>query len=135
MVGQLIGRMGIRGAHEAMMIRQMVLGMVIALVSRTGLPVDQFFLADAVLDPIKMHVNFFGTLLFDGPVGEVLGGGIVNLHQGRRLRVTHFGESGANGHRFLSVEISGSDFGFGRRAHHIAHDSGPGEKWAIGGRG
>ena len=48
--------------------------------------------------------------------------------------MTHFGESGANGHRFLSVEISGSDFGFGHGAHHIAHDFGQGEKWDIGGR-
>ena len=54
------------------------------------MPVDQiFFLVDAVLDPIKTHVDCFRALLFDGPVGEALHGGIVNLHQGRRLRVTH----------------------------------------------
>ena len=47
--------------------------------------------------------------------------------------MTYFGKSGVNGHRFLSVEISGSDFGFGRRAHHIAHDFGHSENWAIGG--
>ena len=87
------------------------------------MPVDQkLFLADAVLDPIKTHVNCFGVLFFDGPIGKSLVGGIVNLHRGRSLRVTHFGESGANGHILLSVEISGSYFGFGRRAHHIAHD-------------
>ena len=79
-------------------------------------------LAYAVLDPIKTRVNCFEALLFDGPVGEELGGGIVDYHWGRRLRVTHFGESGANGHIFLDVEISGSDFSFGRRAHHIEHD-------------
>ena len=46
--------------------------------------------------------------------------------------MTHLGESGANGHGFLVVEISGSDFSFGRRAHHIAHDFGHGVKRAIG---
>ena len=118
------------------MSRQMVLGMEIVYVGRTGLSVDQrLFLADAVLDPIKTNVNCFGSFLLDGPVGEALGGGIVNLRWGRRLRVTHFGESGVNGHIFFSVEISGSDFGFGRRAHHIAHDFVQGEKWGIGGRG
>ena len=92
-------------------------------------------LADAVLDPIKTHVNCFGALLFDDLVGEALSGGIVDLHQGRRLRVTYFVKSDANGHGSLAVEISGSDFGFGRRAHHIAHNFGHGEKRAIGGRG
>ena len=71
--------------------------------------------------------------MLDGPVGKALGGGIVNLHGARILRLDHFGKSGVNGHRFLSVEISGYDFGFGRRAHHIAHDFGQGEKWSIGG--
>ena len=79
-------------------------------------------MANAVLDPIKAYVNFFGALLFDGPVGEALSSGIVNLHWGRWLRVTHFGESATNGLIFLAVEISGSDFGFVHTAHHIAHD-------------
>ena len=87
------------------------------------------------MDPIKTHVNCFGAFLLDSWVGEALGGGIVNLNRGRRLRVTHFGKSGTNGHRLLSLEISGSDFGFGRRAHHIAHDFGQGEKWASGEQG
>ena len=87
------------------------------------------------MDPIKTHVNCFGAFFFNGLVGKALGGGIVNLHRGRRLRVTHFGESGTNGHRLLAVDISGSDFGFGRRAHHISHDFGQGKKRAIEGRG
>ena len=87
------------------------------------------------MDPIKTNVNCFGALFLNGPFGEALGGGIVNLHQGRRLRVTHFGKSGENGNRFLSVEIGGSGFGFDRRGHHIANDFEQGEKRAIGGRG
>ena len=73
--------------------------------------------------------------MIDGPVGKPLGGGIVDLYRGRRLRVNHFGKSGANGNGFLAVEISGFDFGFGRRAHHIAHDFGHIEKRGIGGLG
>ena len=92
-------------------------------------------LEDVVLDPIKTYVNCFGALLFYGLVREALGGGIVNLHRRRSLRVTHFGKSVVNGHRFLFVEISGSGFVFCHRAHHIAHNFGQGEKWAIGGRG
>ena len=73
--------------------------------------------------------------MFDCTVGKALDGGIVDLHWGRRLRVTHFGYSGANGHEFLAVEISGSDFGFVRRAHLIDHDFGHIKKRAIGGQG
>ena len=73
--------------------------------------------------------------MFDCPVGEVLGSVIVDLHWGRRIRMAYLGKSGANGHIFLAVEISGSDFGFGRRARHIAHDFGHGENRFIGGRG
>ena len=73
--------------------------------------------------------------MLDGPVGEALGSGIFDLRWGRRLRVIHFGKSGGNGHRLLAVGISGSNFGFGRRAHHIAHDFGHGKKRAIVGQG
>ena len=72
--------------------------------------------------------------MFDVPVGKALGGGIVDLRWGGHLMVTHFGESGANGHGFLAVEISGSDFGLGCRSHHIAHDFGYGKNRAIEGR-
>ena len=82
-----------------------------------------------------MHVNCFGAFLIDGPVGKALSSGIFNLHEGRRLRVTNFSKSGENGHIFLSIDISDSNFGFGRRGDHIAHDLGQGEKWAIWGRG
>ena len=55
--------MKISGTHEAMMSRQMVLGMEIVYVGRTGLSVDQkLALADAVLGPIKTHINCFGAL-------------------------------------------------------------------------
>ena len=49
--------------------------------------------------------------------------------------MTHFGNSGANGDGLLAVEISGSNFGFGRRAHHIVHDFGHSVKRAIRGQG
>ena len=86
-------------------------------------------LADAVLDKLIALERFS----LNGLVGEALGGGIVDLYWVRRLRVTHFGESSVNGHGLLAVEISGSDFGFGRRSHHIAHDFGHGVKRSIGG--
>ena len=68
-------------------------------------------------------------------MGEALGGGIVNLHLGRRMRLTHFGESDVNGHGLLAVEISGSKFGFCHRSHHIAHDFGHREQRSIVGQG
>ena len=73
--------------------------------------------------------------MFDGLVEKALDGGIVDLHWGRQLRVNHFGESRLNGHGFLAVEISGSNFGFRRRVHDIAHDLYTVKIGPLGGRG
>ena len=73
--------------------------------------------------------------MLDDPVGEALSGGTVYLRRGRRLRVDHFGESDVNGHILLSVEVSGSDFGFSHRAHHIAYGLDKVKSGTLGGRG
>ena len=56
----------------------MVLGVIVAQVSDAGLPVDEeLTLAFAVAYPIKAHVDRFRSFLFDGVVGEAVGGGVV----------------------------------------------------------
>ena len=62
-------------------------------------------------------------------VQDHVAGGVANCH----VRVC--GGIIEQPQGFLFVEISGSGFVFCHRAHHIAHNFGQGEKWAIGGRG
>ena len=67
----------------------MILGLVVAKVGDTRLPVDvELDLACAIAYPIKAHVDRFRSFLFDGVVGEAVGGRVVNLDWCGRLWVT-----------------------------------------------
>ena len=46
-------------------------------------------LANPVADPIKMHVQCFGSALFDCVVCDAGGAGIVGLDGGGGLRMAH----------------------------------------------
>ena len=66
-----------------------MLGVVVAQVSDDRLPVDEeLTLACAIAYPIKAHVNNFRLFLFDGVVGEAVGGRVFNLDWSGRLWVT-----------------------------------------------
>ena len=67
----------------------MMIGLIVAKVGDAGLPVDEeLTLACSVTYPIKANVNRFRSFLFDGVVGEAIGGGVVHLDWRGRLRVT-----------------------------------------------
>lgn len=62
-----------------MYVRVMLAG-IITQVLGTGFPVDEkLALASAILKPIETLVYRFGSFLFDGTVGEIRGGGVVNM--------------------------------------------------------
>ena len=67
----------------------MILGVVVAKVSDTRLPVDEeLSLACAITCPIKAHVDRFQTFLLDGVAGEAVGGRVVDLNWSGGLWVT-----------------------------------------------
>ena len=62
--------------------------MLVAQVSDARLPVDEELTLDcAIMYPIKTHVNRFRSFLFDGVVGEAVGGRVVYLDWSGRLWV------------------------------------------------
>ena len=64
----------------------MMLGVVVAKVSDAQLPVDEeLTLACVIAHPIKAHVDRFQSFLFDGVVGEAVGGRVVDLEWSGRL--------------------------------------------------
>ena len=88
----------------------MVFGVVVGKVGSAGHPVDEeLSLSDSILDPIKAHINGFGSLLFDGLVGKTHGHGIVNLDWRGWLWVSQFNEGVADGGGFLAIEERGSN--------------------------
>ena len=72
--------MEISGSYCLMMGGGMVFGEVIGTVGVARAPKDvKLALADPVTDPIKMHVNGLGPLLFHGVIGNAAGGAVVSL--------------------------------------------------------
>ena len=79
-VSVLRWQMEICWAHCLMMGGRMVFGEVIGMIGAAGTPKNvELALADPVADPIKMHVDGFGPLLFHGVIGNAAGGAVVGL--------------------------------------------------------
>ena len=67
----------------------MMLGVLVSQVSDAQILVDEeLTLACAIAYPIKAHVGRFQSFLFDGVVGEAVGGRVVDLDWSGRLWVT-----------------------------------------------
>ena len=81
-----------------MMCGRMMLGEVVGLVEMAWFPVDkELALADAVAELVELHVNGFGSFLFDGVINDAGGGVVVGLERGRRLGVAQFFQSDTDG--------------------------------------
>ena len=81
--------MEIERADGAVVGGWMVLGVVIPPVVGTLLPVDfELSLANAIADPVKAHVNGFGSLLFHFVIDDAFCAGVVSLNGSWRLRVS-----------------------------------------------
>jgi hypothetical protein len=66
----------------------MLFGKIIGIVVGTFAPIDnELPLSDAVANPVKAHVHGFGSLLFDGVVGETDCTSVICLYWGWRLLV------------------------------------------------
>jgi hypothetical protein len=44
---------------------------------------------DTISDPVETHANGLEAALFDGNIGYTGGAGIIGLHEGSGLRMTH----------------------------------------------
>jgi hypothetical protein len=98
----VVGLQKVSRAHGDMMFGMMMLCKIVGAVSRSAPPIDMvLFLPNAVANPIEAHIHGFGSLLFDGFVGDTTGGAVVGNHRSRRLWVAQFVESDAEGGRLL----------------------------------
>jgi hypothetical protein len=66
----------------------MVFCEIISVVETAFFPInDKLALADTITNPIKLHVDGLGSLLFDDVIGNAGGGAVVCLDWGGRLGV------------------------------------------------
>ena len=104
----VVGLQKVSRAHGDMMFGMMMLCEIVGAVSRSAPPIDMvLFLPNAVANPIEAHIHGFGSLLFDGFVGDTTGGAVVGNHRSRRLWVAQFVESDAEGGAFFAVVEKG----------------------------
>ena len=76
--------------HESMMRRVMMLGVVAAKILNFRPPVyDELALVGPVLNIIKTHIYCLRSFLFDLFVGKSDGSGVVYLHRGCCLGMSH----------------------------------------------
>ena len=70
--------------------RRVVLAVVVTQVATAWAPVDvEHALLCSILDPVKIHVNGFGSSLFHGTIGKAVGCSIVHLDGSGGLGVAH----------------------------------------------
>ena len=91
-------------------------------------------MAFLILDPIKAPANSFVALLLNGVVGKNFTGGVFYADLSRWLGMPQFGQGIANGGRLLLIDEDGSNFGFSRRGHDVAHDLGDGIDGSVEGQ-
>ena len=83
--------MKVKGSHKNIVSRRMVLSRIVPKVRVSRSPEDkEFFLTNAILDSVEVHIHCLGAFDLDGGIGEASGGGIIRLDWGRWLRVAKF---------------------------------------------
>ena len=87
------------------MSRGVMLGEVVTKIGASRAPVNkEMATMGAILNPIKVHVNGFGSFLFDGVICKTCGSGDVYTERGMRLGMYELGKGYANGNGLLAVE-------------------------------
>ena len=96
---------------------------VIPPVVFTSFPVDvKLPLFHSVSDPIKSHINCFGSSLFDLVIDYTFSAGIVSLNWGGRLWMSEEVKSVAEGAGILCIMEEGSNFSFCGGGHNIVEN-------------
>ena len=93
----------------------MMLSCVVFKVSVSRSPEDkEFFLTNAILDSVEVHIHSLGSFNFDGGFGEAGGGGFICLDLSKWLRVSKFLQSSSNRYGGLEVMKHSANFSFSR---------------------
>jgi len=83
----------------------MVFGEIICTVGRAQLPENvKLALPDMILDPIELHVNGLGLLLFYGVIGNAASGAVVCLEWCGWLWVAKFIQGNVHGANGLCIQ-------------------------------
>ena len=72
--------MKVNWSHTNIVSRRMVLNRIVSKVRVSRSSEDkEFFLTNAILDPVEVHIHCLGSFNLDGGIGGASGGGIIRL--------------------------------------------------------
>ena len=96
---------------------------IISFVQNALLPINvKLALANAVANPVKAHVDGFGSFLFDRVIGDSRSGTVVSLQRGGRLGMTKFFKTYTNRASFFAVVEKGCKLCFGGTGNDFTED-------------
>ena len=88
-------------------------GKIISPVQNSSFPVDvELALADTVANPVEVHIDGFGSFLFDRVIGDAKGGTVVSYNWSGRLGIAKFLKARTDWARFFAIVEESSKFGF-----------------------
>ena len=93
---KLSWRMDVVRTNSFVVRGRMMFGEVITVIIAARFPMDlKLGLLDAILQPVKTHVDGLGAFLLDGGVQNTGSTLIISLDRRSRLKMTEFDEGGA----------------------------------------
>jgi hypothetical protein len=123
----MIALMQIFVPHVMMMFGGVMLCEVVGSIEFCLAPVNvKLFLANAVSNPVKAHVDRFGAFLLDRVIRKTFGGCVISFQGCGRLWVAYFGYTGADGACLLTIVEQTRQFSFrcdrDDLLHNVTHD-------------
>ena len=98
------------------------------------LPIEaKLFLFDAASYPVEVQVQVFGAFPAHVSGEDAVGGFVVSINWGGRLRMDHSNQGRVDGNRFMAVEGDCISLSLGGGCHDGADGLALGEYWAVWG--
>lgn len=122
--GNVIGRIKqVHRPNELVMLHGMMLREIISFVHVAAFPKNvKLAFAHMVSDPVKVHVNGFGPLLFDSIGGNASVGNVVSLDKHCWLGVAEYFKVDMDWASFLAIVIHSTECSFSGTGQDFAHD-------------
>jgi len=84
---------------------------------------DELAILDAILEPIEMHVNGFGSFLFNSSIEDAAGDTVVSCDDSGRLGPSHFMENLSEWDSGLGIDECRAGLDFGSQREDVVHDA------------
>jgi hypothetical protein len=101
-------------SHTTVVHGRMMFGEIISQIVTAFAPVDmELVLLLSIFEPVKTHVDGFGTALFHCVIDDTGGTAVVDLERCRGLGMSHVFQDDSKNDPFAGIVETRTEFGFG----------------------